>query len=62
MIGILIVSNCIQSECVGEGKVLAFDILKDRITSALILVLPDNSRPYCVGADSLDFATGAVLS
>ena len=41
---------------------LAFDILRDRITSALILALPDNSRPYCVEADSSDFATGAVLS
>ena len=41
---------------------LAFDTLKDRITSAPILALPDNSRPYCVEADSSDFATGAVLS
>ena len=40
----------------------AFDILRDRITSALILALPDNSRPYRIEADSLDFATGAVLS
>ena len=40
----------------------AFDILKDRITSALILALPDNSRPYCVEADSSYFATGAILS
>ena len=35
---------------------MAFDTLRDRITSALILALPDNSRPYCVEADSLDFA------
>ena len=41
---------------------LAFDTLKDRITSAPILPLPDNSRPYFVKADSSDFATGAVLS
>ena len=41
---------------------LAFDTLKDRITSALILALLDNSRPYHVEADSSDFATGAVLS
>src|SRR6202161_2397273 len=40
----------------------AFDMLRDRITSAPILSLPDNSRPYCVEADSSDFATGAVLS
>ena len=41
---------------------LAFDTHWERITSALILTLPDNSRPYCVEADSSDFATGAVLS
>src|SRR6201996_9315309 len=41
---------------------LAFDTLKDRITSTPILALPDNSRPYRVEADSSDFATGAVLS
>ena len=40
----------------------AFDILRDRITSAPILALPDNSRPYRIEADSLDFATRAVLS
>ena len=40
----------------------AFDILRDKITLALILTVPDNSRPYCVEADSSDFATGAVLS
>ena len=41
---------------------LAFDILRDRIMSAPILALPDNSRPYHVEADSSDFATRAVLS
>ena len=41
---------------------LAFDMLKDKITLALILTLPDNSRPYRIKADSLDFATRAVLS
>ena len=41
---------------------LAFDTLKDKITSAPILALPDNTTPYCVEADSSDFATGAVLS
>ena len=41
---------------------LVFDTLRDRITSAPILALPDNSRPYRVEADSSDFATGAVLS
>ena len=41
---------------------LAFDTLKDRITSAPILALPDNTTPYRIEADGLDFATGAVLS
>ena len=41
---------------------LAFDTLRNRITSAPILSLPDNSRPYRVEADSSDFATRAVLS
>ena len=40
----------------------AFDTLRDRIMSAPILALPDNSRPYRVKADSSDFASGAVLS
>ena len=39
-----------------------FDTLKDRITSAPILALPDNTTPYRVEADSSNFATGAVLS
>ena len=43
-------------------KQLAFDTLRERITSAPILTLPNNSRPYCVEADSSDFTTGAVLS
>ena len=41
---------------------VAFDNLRDKIVSAPILTLPDNSRPYRVEADSSDFATGAVLS
>ena len=41
---------------------MAFDTLKDQITSAPILALLNNSRPYRVEADSSDFATGAVLS
>ena len=40
----------------------AFDILKEKITSSPILVLPDNSKPFRIEADSSDFATGAVLS
>ena len=40
----------------------AFNTLKGLITSAPILASPDNTRPFCIEADSLDFATGAVLS
>ena len=40
----------------------AFDTLQDKITSTLILALPNNSKPYWVEADSSNFTTGAVLS
>ena len=41
---------------------LVFDTLKDRITSALILALPDNTTPYHIEADSSNFTTRAVQS
>ena len=37
---------------------LAFDTLKDRITSTPILALPDNTTPYHVEADSSDLSCG----
>ena len=40
----------------------AFKKLKGKITSTPVLVLPDNSKPFRIEADSSDFATGAVLS
>ena len=40
----------------------AFDVLKGKVTSAPILVLPNNSKPFRIEADSSDFATRAVLS
>jgi len=46
----------------GAEEQSAFDSLKEQITTALILALPDNSRPFWIEADSSDFATGAVLS
>ena len=46
----------------GAEEQSAFNSLKEQITTALILALPDNSRPFWIEADSLDFATGAVLS
>ena len=40
----------------------AFNTLKGLITSAPILMSPDSSHPFCIEADSSDFATGVVLS
>jgi len=40
----------------------AFDSLKEQITTAPILALPDNLRPFQIEAYSSYFATGAVLS
>ena len=48
--------------CWSSDKQSAFDLLKEKITSAPILALPDNLKPFCIEADSSDFATGAVLS
>jgi hypothetical protein len=39
-----------------------FDELKNRITSSPILHFADNSKAFCIKADSSDFTTGAVLS
>jgi len=38
----------------GAEEQSAFDSLKERITTAPILALPDNSRPFRIEADSLD--------
>jgi len=46
----------------GAEEQSAFDALKERITTALILALPNNSRPFWIKVDSSDFATGTVLS
>src|SRR5271155_4948159 len=40
----------------------AFKLLKGKIISAPILALPDNAKPFHIEEDSLDFATGRVLS
>ena len=37
-------------------------MLKGKVTSAPILALLDNSKPFHIEVDSSDFATGAVLS
>jgi len=41
---------------------VAFEDLKTAITTALVLVSPQELDPFWIEADSLDFATGAVLS
>jgi len=40
----------------------AFEDLKMVVTTALVLMSPQDSKPFRVEADSLDFTTGAVLS
>jgi len=41
---------------------MAFEDLKTAVTTTPVLVSPQDSEPFRVEADSLDFATGAVLS
>ncbi|KIJ47012.1 hypothetical protein M422DRAFT_249318 [Sphaerobolus stellatus SS14] len=36
--------------------------LKELVTTVLFLILPSNTAPYHLEADSLDFTTGAALS
>jgi len=40
----------------------AFERLKMAVTTAPVLVSPQDSEPFCIEADSSDFASGAVLS
>jgi len=46
----------------GKRRRSAFEAIQTCVISALILVFPDETRPFRVEADSSDFATGAVLS
>ena len=46
----------------GQREQEAFTRLKEAITSAPVLILPDKHKPFRLEADSSDFATGAVLS
>jgi len=43
-------------------KQMAFEDLKMAVTTALVLVSPQESDPFRIEVDSSDFATGAVLS
>jgi len=43
-------------------KQAAFKDLKTAVTTAPVLMSPQDSEPFQIEADSLDFATGAVLS
>jgi len=45
-----------------EKEQMAFENLKTAVTTAPVLVSPQDSELFWVEADSLDFATGAVLS
>jgi len=40
----------------------AFECLKTAVTTALVLVSPQDSEPFRIEADSSDFASGAVFS
>ena len=46
----------------GELEQASFNKLKELITSAPVLVFPNDSLPYRIEADSSNAATGAVLS
>jgi hypothetical protein len=45
-----------------EREQRAFDKIKEAVTSAPVLVLPDRDQPFCIEADGSGFVTGAVLS
>ena len=45
-----------------SDKQSTFDSLKEKVTSAPILALPNNLKPFHIEADSSDFTTRAVLS
>ena len=46
----------------GSDQEKAFRTLKERFTSAPMLVMPDTRKPFRVECDASDFAWGAVLS
>jgi len=55
--------TCSEQVWTWSGKEqAAFEDLKTAVTTAPVLVSPQESDPFQIEADSLDFATGAVLS
>ena len=46
----------------GEAERTTFARLKGSVTSALVLISPDPTKPFRIEANSSNFATGAVLS
>jgi len=46
----------------GEAEHTTFTRVKGSVTSAPVLISPDQTKPFHIKADSSDFATGAVLS
>jgi len=45
-----------------EAEQTAFTRLKQSVTSTLVLISPNLTKPFRIEADSSDFATGTVLS
>jgi hypothetical protein len=46
----------------GEAQQTAFNELKCAVTSQLVLMFADDACPFCIKADSSNFATSMVLS
>ena len=40
----------------------AFDMLKEKLTTTSVLLLPDSTKPFVITTDASDYAIGAVLS
>ena len=55
--------TCSEQVWIWSGKKqAAFEDLKTAVTTALVLVSPQESDPFWIEADSSGFTTGAVLS